>query len=249
MSLDSMSNIILDRKKDPLGSMMLDYLHGDLDACVEVDSTTLEMSTMCGEVMFRTSSQMDELELLAMGFCKGNILDVGAGSGCHSLYLQNNGRNVDALDISPGCVEVMRELKLKHVLHQNLFSLSGQKYDTILMLMNGLGISGTIAGLGELLQHLQTLLADGGQVIADSTDLTPLFQHVEQYEMFDSYFGETEFVMSYRDAVSEPFPWLYVDFETLKSIAESHGFICEQLLELEGSRYLTRIYQPPTSRK
>ena len=238
-----MYGIISDRKKDPLGAMMLAYLHGDRDAFVEVDSTTLEMSTMRGEVMFREYEQMELLEQKALELCRGEILDAGAGSGCHSLYLQSRGKEVEALDISPGCVEVMRQRQVRNVLHRNLFSLQGKRYTTILMLMNGLGISGTLGGLNRLLRHVKTLLAEGGQLIADSTDLTPLFAGVKQYLQLDHYFGETEFVMKYGEIVSDPFPWLYVDFETLRMFAEHNGLSCEQLLTVEGGdRYLVRMY-------
>lgn len=233
---------ISDGKKDPLGAMMLAYLHGDRDASVEVDSTTLEMSTMRGEVMFRDYEQMDLLEQKALQLCSGDILDVGAGSGCHSLYLQNRGKEVDALDISPGCVEVMRQRKVRHVLHQNLFALRGKQYTTILMLMNGLGICGSLGGLNRLLRHVKTLLTEGGQLIADSTDLTPLFAGVKDYLALRHYFGETEFVMKYGDIVSDPFPWLYVDFQTLRMFAEHNGLTCEQVLTADGDRYLVRIF-------
>lgn len=244
-----MDNIILQSEEDPLGRMMLDYLYGAKKACVEVDSTTLEMATMCGEMMFRTPPQMDELELLAMDRCKGRVLDVGAGSGCHSLYLQETGKDVDSLDISPGCVEVMRRRKLKQVYHRDLFTHTQRKYDTILMLMNGLGIAGTVNGLGTLLNHLKTLLSEGGEIIADSTDLRPLIQDENQFDQFDGYFGETEFVMHYRGIESKPFPWLYVDFTTLREVADSHGFLCRQLLEMEDSRYLVRMYLPPMAKR
>lgn len=233
---------ISDRKKDPLGAMLLAYLHGNREAAVEVDSTTLEMSTMRGEVMFREYGQMELLEHTALRLCRGDILDAGAGSGCHSLYLQSQGKEVDALDISPGCVEVMRQREVRNVLHQNFFSLRGKRYTTILMLMNGLGISGTLGGLNRLLRHAKTLLAEGGQLIADSTDLTPLFAGVKEYLQLDHYCGETEFVMRYGEIVSDPFPWLYVDFEILRMFAEHNSLSCEQLLTADdGVRYLVRM--------
>lgn len=221
---------------------MLDYLHGNHKACIEVDSTTLEMSTMCGEVMFRDYSQMDRLEQMALEICKGKILDVGAGSGCHSLYLQEHGKDVVALDISPGCVQVMQQRKVKAVRHQNLFSLQGETYTTILMLMNGLGICGSIEGLHLFLQYVRTLLADGGQIIADSTDLTLLFEEVPEHYFNENYFGETEFIMKFRDIVSDPFPWLYIDFHTLQAAAEFHGLHCEQILAGKNGHYLVKIF-------
>ena len=123
-----MRNIISSASMDPIGAMMLDYLSGKHDSYVEVHSATLEMSIMAGRTMFRSFEKMDELEKIALSHCDGRILDVGAGSGCHSLYLQDRDKVVDALDISPGCIEVMKKRNVKHPLHQNFFSLKGRKY-------------------------------------------------------------------------------------------------------------------------
>ncbi len=238
-----MRAIIEDRRKDPLGAMMLDYLSGREDACVEVESTTLDMWTMRGETMFRSYAEMDKIERLALQLCEGKILDVGAGAGVHALYLQEEGKDVEALDISPGCVEVMAKRKIKRVIHGNLFSLTGRKYKTILMLMNGLGICGTVDGCNLFLQFIQTVLDEGGQVVADSTDLAALFNNAGVAQCAtDRYFGETEFVMRYQNISSNPFSWLYIDLKTLQNLAGFNGLQCERVISADSGRYLVRIF-------
>lgn len=238
-----MHNIISDPQKDPLGSMMLDYLGGIQDAYVVVDSTTLEMSTMRGETMFRKYPEMNALEQKALQLCEGKVLDVGAGSGCHSLFLQEHNMDVDALEISPGCIQAMIERKVRNPIHQNLFSLEKGRYRTILMLMNGLGICGSLDGFNLFLQHIRSLLVEGGQVIADSTDLTPLFEGTEEQPSSSApYWGETEFVIRYQNVVSDPFRWLYIDFNTAQSLAEYNGLQCQQIMTGKGNQYLLRIF-------
>ena len=238
-----MDMVIRQREKDPLGAMMLDYLQGQLDVSVEVESTTLEMACMSGAVMFRGYEQMDELERTGLDCCQGTVLDVGGGSGCHSLWLQEHGLEVDTLDVSPGCIEVMRRRGVQHPLHCNFFSHGGKKYTTILMLMNGLGICGTLERLGPLLRHAKKLLAPGGNLIADSTDLTPLLRGKRVSRRDGQYLGETIFVMKYNEIVSEPFPWLYIDFAMMQTIAGFNGMQCEQLITFPDGRYLMRIYE------
>lgn len=206
-----MIDIIRKASKDPLGNMMLDYFYGLHDVFVEVDSPTFDMWTMRGETMFRDYSGKEEIEHMALHLCEGKILDVGAGSGCHSLFLQQKGKEVDAYEISPGCAQVMVERKVNNVFHKNIFSLKDRKYRTILMLMNGLGICGTLDGCNLFLQFAKTILDKGGQIIADSTDLSVLYNSPNEFDYSsDGYYGETEFVMRYQNFKTEPFKWIYI---------------------------------------
>ncbi len=238
-----MQPVIHDPHKDPLGMMMLDYLQGDRQAFVEVDSTSLKMSTMTGRTMFRQYDAMGLLEQQALGLCRGKVLDVGAGSGCHTLFLRENGIKVDALDISPGCIETMEKRQVEHPVHDSVFHHDGFQYDTILMLMNGLGLCGTIDGLNLFLQYIPTILRQGGQVLADSIDLAALFAPEPTALSADNnYHGETEFIISYRDIVSDPFPWLYIDFPFLQTLVHYNELQCEQLAVQQDGQYLVRIF-------
>ncbi len=237
-----MKDIITSHKNDPLGTMLLDYYHGEKDAFVEVSSTTLDMWKMTGDVMFRSFKAMSYIEKKALGLCKGDILDIGAGSGCHSLYLQKRNLVVTSIDISPGCVEVMKQRKVALVKHGNLFSIQDRKYDTLLMLMNGIGISGSIDGLNLFFQFIKSILKPGGQVIADSTDLTSLYSTQKlQTANTDNYYGETQFIMSYKAIKGDTFEWLYIDFDTLSFYADLNGFSCEKIMEDKTGKYLSRM--------
>ncbi len=236
-----MKDIVTTLDHDPLGRMLLDYLQGDPEAYVEVKSPTVEMWTMTGATLCREFHEMDELDRGALQNCVGKILDVGACGGCHSLYLQQNGFMVDALDISPGCIEVMRRRGVKHTVHENLFNLTTRKYDTILMLMNGLGVCGTIDGCNLFLQFIRELLLPGGQVIADSTDLS-LYYEVKPDYSTENYFGETEMVMKYKNCKSVPFSWLYIDFDILQCLCNFNDLQCDMLYSDKSGRFLVRIY-------
>lgn len=223
--------------------MLLDYLKGDKHAFVQVESSLLDMSRMGGEIMFRDQEGMSSLELKALELCRGRILDVGAGSGCHSLVLQNDGQDVTALDISPGCLAVMEKRGVQHCWPGSVFSLDGEEFDTLLMLMNGLGICGSIEGLNLFFQVIQSIIKAGGQVIADSTDLASLYGPMALIPGEGSpYFGETDFTMTYRDIVGDSFEWLYIDYATLEFYARFHGWKCEKIFSGPHGKYLVRIY-------
>lgn len=236
-----MKDIISSAESDPLGNMLLDYIYGIEDVYVEVESPTVAMWTMTGATLCRSYHDMDALDRKALEHCQGRVLDVGACGGCHTLYLQQQNIDVKALDISPGCIEAMRLRGVKYPIHNNLFNLIDQKYSTILMLMNGLGICGTVDGCNLFFQYIRNLLVEGGQIIADSTDLS-LYYDVKPDYSTDYYFGETEMVMKYKNSISHSFNWLYIDIDLLPNLCTFNDFICEKLYGDNNGRFLARIY-------
>ena len=193
--------------------------------------------------LFRSYEDMPEIERKALDMAKGRILDVGAASGCHSLVLQERGMDVTAIDISPLSVETMKERGVKKVLEQDFFTLEGQ-YDTILMLMNGIGIVGTLERMPEFFRQLDKILTPGGQVLCDSSDISYVFENEEG--MIDipnemDYYGEHSFRMQYKNTIGEPFNWLYIDAETLKQKVGRCGYAVEIVAEGGHYDYLARI--------
>ena len=193
---------------------------------------------------------MPKIEKTALYMTKGRVLDVGAGAGCHALVLQEQGFDVTAIDISPYAVDTMKERGLKHVMRQDFFSLSAQapdsqhQYDTVLMLMNGIGIVGKIHRLPDFFRHLDHLLAPGGQLLCDSSDISYVFEDEDgniEYPESDNYYGELVYQMQYKDTVGDPFEWLYVDEKTLRKQAESCGYTAETIAEGDHYEYMMRI--------
>ena len=133
----------MNSKMDPMGRAIADYWKTKKASKLRVFSPMFEEDEIPLTTLFRSYNSMSEIERKALDMAKGKVFDVGAGSGCHSLDLQERGVDVTAIDISPLSVETMKERGVKKVLEQDFFTLKGQ-YDTILMLMNGIGIVGTL---------------------------------------------------------------------------------------------------------
>jgi predicted Fe-Mo cluster-binding NifX family protein len=173
-------------------------------------------------------------------------LDSPEGCGCKSniaSVMQEKGIDVTAIDISPLSVETMKERGIKNVLEQDFFTLKGQ-FETILMLMNGIGIVGTLERLPKFFRQLDNILAPGGQVLCDSSDISYVFE--DENGMIDipnemDYYGEHSFQMQYKDTIGEPFDWLYIDADTLKQKAGRFGYFVEVVAEGEHYDYLARI--------
>jgi len=234
----------MDRNQDPMGRAIAEYWKTGKANRLRVFSPMFDEDEMPMEVLFRNYNEMPSIERVALDSVNGRTLDVGAGSGCHSLILQQRGIDVTAIDISPLSVETMKERGVKKVMEQDFFSIDGEQFNTILMLMNGIGIVGTMERLPDFFHQLDKILAPGGQLLCDSTDIRYVFENEDgnyDFPETDNYYGELSFRMQYRDTIGNPFPWLYIDPDSLKLVAAHHGYRVEILAPGNKYDYLARI--------
>ena len=233
---------LLSPQKDPMGAAIADYYNKGRAAKLRVFSSQFEEDEIPAEQLFRTFDEMPPLEQEALRLASGKILDCGAGSGCHALALQEMGKEVEAIDISLLSVEVMQKRGVRQAYQINLFDENYlQKFDTILMLMNGSGIIGKLENMGTFFTKMKQLLNPGGCIYMDSSDLRYLFEDEDGSFLVDlaaGYYGEIDFRMQYKQIKGEPFDWLYVDFQTLSYYAAENGFKAEMVQEGEHYDYL-----------
>ena len=112
------------------------------------------------------------------------------------------------------------------------------------MLMNGIGIVGSLSRLPAFFMQVDHLLAPGGQLLCDSSDICYIFEDEDgiiDLTGVEGYYGELTYQMQYRDIKGEPFPWLFIDPETLREQASLHGFHCDILVRGEHYDYLARL--------
>ena len=228
-----------------MGAAIADYLSHGKASKLRVFSSQFDEDEIPVAQLFRTYEQMPDIEREALKRSCGSILDVGAGSGCHSLALQVMGLSVTAIDTSPLAVEAMRKRGVKEAQCVNLFdpAFTGS-FHTILLLMNGSGIVGKLAHFPTFFQRMRQLLAPSGQILMDSSDLSYLFEDEEgnlDLAPEDAYYGEVDFQMQYKQVKGDPFDWIYIDFCTLNLQAAQAGFHVEKIAEGEHFDYLARL--------
>lgn len=236
---------LLKKQNDPIGQAVWDYANGIDQVSILVGSNIAEDEWLSPAYFFRSYDEMPPQEQEALRRCRGRILDVGAGAGAHSLWLQEKGFDVDALDISPLSCETMKKRGIRNVLHKNIYSLKDQKYDTILLLMNGAGVAQTLSGLEKLLNHLKSLLNPGGKILADSSDLLYLFTDENGETWIDisseNYYGEMEYQLSYKNIKGKPFDWLFVDPDHFCHYAQLCGYTVVECIAGNHFDYLVEI--------
>lgn len=229
-------------KGDPIGVAILDYAKTKRPDDIIVSSEICEDDIIPLEVLFRQYDEMPELEQIALSKCEGEILDVGAGAGFHALYLQEKGKSVQTIDISEGAVSFMKSKGLK-ARNIDFFDLKDEKYDTILMLMNGIGIAGSLSNLEKTLAHVKTLLKPGGKLYCDSSDIKYLYEDEDGSLWVDlntEYYGNFRFQMKYKKEKGPWFDWLYVDFDNLFKAAKNVGLKATRVY-ISDDNYLAEI--------
>lgn len=228
--------------KDILGKAMLDRQLGKMKANPVTSTSISEADELEIDYLFRKFAQMPRIEQEAMHFAKGRILDAGCGAGSHSLELQSRGLDVTSIDISPLAIETARLRGVQNAMTADIMEVR-EKYDTILLLMNGTGICGTLENLPGFLTKLRTLLSPGGQILIDSSDIIYMFEDEDGgYSIpAQGFYGELTFYLNYDGEDEDPFPWLYVPFNLLAEHASAAGLNCEKILDGPHYDYLARL--------
>jgi len=224
---------------DILGDALLDFLKTGTDERLIAHTSYGPDETYFLDYFFRDLDGMPDLEQYALTLCKGKILEIGAGAGSHTLILQEEGKDIVAMDSSPGCVNVMLMRGLLKVQHMNVFNLPTGGYNTLLLLMNGIGIAGNLGGLVRFLKKAEEITDSQAQILFDSTDVSHTLEKDEGES--GRYVGEIKYQFDYRGVKGPWFEWLYIDQERLFKICEQTHWMPSILFEEGRGHYLARL--------
>ncbi len=231
-------------ENDIFGVAITDYFETGIPNSITVKSNEFDDDEIPIPYLFRTFTQMPKIEQKALDLSFGKILDVGCGAGSHSLYLQNEKKlTVTAIDTSAGAIKICQKRGITTTLNEDFYEHKGS-YDTILLLMNGSGIIGTLNNFTSFFNKLKSLLNPNGQILIDSSDLIYLFENENGEYWVDAaqgYYGEMQYQLEYKNITSQKFDWLYLDYNTLQRAAIFNNFTCELIYEGEHYDYLAKL--------
>ncbi|MCG8476083.1 MAG: methyltransferase domain-containing protein [Cytophagales bacterium] len=228
---------LIEEEKDVFGKGLYSFYRGNEEAAFTLHNDYGEPENMPVAHFFE--EEITLLEDEALGLCRGDILDIGAGAGRHSLLLQSVMFKPKSIDISPLAVRLMQERGVKNAHLQNIWNVEGEQYDTLLMLMNGIGLAQTLDQVPVLLEKLKTLLKPGGRIVFDSSDLAYLYEN--EPLPHDKYYGEVAFRYTFEEKRSKWFGWVYVDPKTMQKMAEKAGFKFEKIYTDPNDQYLAML--------
>lgn len=226
-------------QKDLYGNILKDLYRGGSDLQVWLHNHYGEAEDYPMHMFFRDEQAMPEAETIALDLCKGKVLDVGAGSGNHALVLQNRGFEVTAVDVSAGACEVMESRGVKDVRCLDVMDFTGERFDTLLLMMNGIGFCGYIDDLKLFLAKADDLLNVGGQILFDSSDVAYLYEDLDRTA--EPYYGETDYQYEYNGQKGEWFSWLYIDEWTMRRVAKECGWDLQVIYQNLDDNYLGRL--------
>ena len=227
-----------------MGRAIWDYFYQENPEDLQTETSISELDDLPVSYLFRNYKEMNALEQKALDLSFGKVLDVGAGAGSHSLYLQNK-RNLEvtALDISPKSIEICKARGVKNAVCEDFLKFSDSKFDTILLLMNGTGIFQSLKNVDQYLQKLKNLISENGQILLDSTDILYMYDQDDDGGVLvpaTGYYGELDYYIHYKGESELPMKWLYLDFNTLKNAAIVNGFKIQKIKQLDDS-YLAKL--------
>ncbi|MFA4986518.1 MAG: class I SAM-dependent methyltransferase [Candidatus Brocadiia bacterium] len=236
---------------EPMGTALVTYSKGDFDATLSVIREDGDVARFAAKFFFRDYWALDEIERSALDMCSGRVLELGAGVGGSALYLQRKGLEVVALDCSPDCVALMKKRGVIRAVVGDAFRYEERGFDTVLSLMNGAGLFGTMAAFEDYLSRLDALLNPGGKFIFDSYDLRKVADPRERaYQAYltgqGRYFGEYLTRLEFSGRCGEPYRTLHLDPDTLLAAVAGHGLVCRCYPRDYCGRYLAVVSRKET---
>jgi hypothetical protein len=224
---------------DILGAALLDFQKTGTGHRLIAHTSYGPDETYFLDYFFRDIDRMPDLEHYALSLCSGKILEIGAGAGSHALLLQQDEKDIVAMDTSAGCVNVMVMRGVLKVQHMDVFNLSAGGYNTLLLLMNGIGIVKNLKGLVRFLEKAEDITSSHAQIIFDSTDVSYAL-HEDSRES-GRYLGEMKYQFDYRGVKGPWFDWLYIDQAHLFEICDKTHWLPTILFEEGKGHFLARL--------
>lgn len=238
--------------KDILGTAMMDYYYGDKTVEIVLHNyiRTRKLNTSIGYNILPLRDlckEINELEIfdkMAIDKCRGKVLDIGAGSGSHSLALVENKCDVISLDISKGATEVMKKRGLKKIEQIDINHYKEKSFDTLVFFGNNHGMFGNMRKFTNFIKksYKTGLLNKNGQIIISSPFVDLPF--LNNFNKCKCEILLIKIQLEYKGQKSKKFKWMMVSPAFLNRCMKLEGFRTEEYFSDNKSSCVLKISKP-----
>lgn len=239
----------MESKKDAYGQEIWAFFQGkESYEIVERDDGFIDLSGS-PSVYFADFKKWLKQEKEAIEFVKGKVLDVGAGAGRVSLYLQKQDFDVLAIDNSPLAIKVCKKRgvkKAKILPFEKIEKLKPAIFDTIIMFGNNFGLFGSPKKAKKLLKKLHQISSPEALIIAESNDpyKTKDPAHLS-YHKFNKkrgrMSGQLRIRVRFRNYIGDWFDYLIVSKKEMRKILKDTGWRIKKFIDSGKSSYIAII--------
>ena len=219
---------------------------------VEREDRYMDTGSVAG-LYFLEPKKWPREELSALKHAKGRVLDVGGGAGRHSLYLQDRGLDLTAIDSSPGAIGVCKARGVHRAIVRPIAEVSRFKdasFDTIIMMGNNFGLLGSLNNGKTILKEFHRIMSSKAIIIAATRDPYKTNRRVHlDYHRFNErrgrMSGQIRMRIRFAKSIGPWFDYLLVSPKEMKMVIDKTGWQIREILSRDESGYFTIIEKSP----
>ncbi len=227
---------LLEPHQDAYGHALLDHYEGKRGwaVIIERDDGNIDVDIAIPDYF---SEKWHAPDREALKLVRGRVLDVGAGAGRVSLYLQKKGHDVVAIDNSPSMVKLLKKRGVKDARLLPFKQIDDRigAIDSVVMWGNNFGLFGRAKGARAMLRRLKKLTSPGARIIAQTVDIYNTKEPVHlAYHRFNRERGrmpgELRIRVRYKTMISPWFDYIMVSPDEMAEIADGTGWFVERVI-------------------
>ncbi|MBI2147722.1 class I SAM-dependent methyltransferase [Candidatus Woesearchaeota archaeon] len=235
----------MDQKRDAYGQEVWAFFQGKKSfEVIERDDGFVDFSTGA-PAYFAKFKDWPKIQKHAIKYAKGNVLDVGAGAGRVSLYLQKKKINVVAIDNSPLAIQVCKKRGVKHAKVLPIEQISTFKpntFDSIIMFGNNFGLFSSFKKAKLLLKKFYKITTPSALIITENVDPYKTEDPVHLlYHKFNRKRGrmpgQLRIRIRFRNYTGDWFDYLLVSKEEMKEILKDTGWRVKKFIDVGNYMY------------
>ncbi|MDG2228307.1 MAG: class I SAM-dependent methyltransferase [Flavobacteriales bacterium] len=244
--------------EDAFGNNMKDcYESGNYGGGYEIEERDDGRFTLYGDSnsYFENFEDWSDLQKNASTRVEGTVLDIGCGAGKHSLYFQEKGLDVYAMDNSPLAIDICQKQGIKNTIlcdvnHFEKFD-EAIKFDSILFWGNNFGLLQNASFFYYFLNLLENLSHKGTKIFLESMDPFGLgFQETEtvdyiQHNLLQKKMGgQMHLRVRYKKYVTPWSDYVFASIDELKEMLLNTNWVIEETLEAPSdNQYIAILKQ------